>query len=203
MSSFPWMQKVFFCFPEHNLRWLDDMTLKLLTHSEKGCLFTENWNSDPYCLSKAGCREFQIVFLSLNHLPNNVFPQEVLASANHTKYVCAANSEACDGSGSLSSPWSIKNFMFLWFLFSEDRSLIDWSSGEACGLWARLGGAEASRLHLLATGDWTEIPSLMLLWSGKKQRLVVEGIADSLERNSWAMALSAVLICSQVVLGYC
>lgn len=125
------------------------MTLKLLTHSEMGCLFTENWNSDPYCLSKTGCRQFQIVFLSLNHLPNNVFSQEVLASANHTKYVCAANSEACDGSGALSSLWSITNFMVLYFFFSEEISLIDWLSREACGLWAGLGRAEASWLHLL------------------------------------------------------
>lgn len=196
------MQKYFFWFPEHNLCWLDDMTLKLLTHSEMGCLFTENWNSDPYCLSKAGCRQFQIVFLSLNHLPNNVFLQEVLASANHTKYVCAANSEACCGSGALSFLWSIKNFLFLHFLFSEERSRIDWtSSGETCGLWARLGCAEASPLHLLAIGSWTENPFLRLLWSGKSQGLVVEGIADSLERNSWAMALIAVLTCSQVILG--
>lgn len=93
--------------------------------------------------------------------------------------------------------------MVLHFLFSEDRSLIVWSSGEACGLWARLGRAEASQLHLLAIGNWTENPSRMLVWSGKKQRLVVESIADSLERNSWAMALIAVLICSQVKLGYC
>lgn len=130
-------------------------------------------------------------------------PQEVLASARHTKYVRAANSEACAGSGALWSLWSIKNFMLLHFLFSEDSSLIDWSSEEAGGLWVRLGDAEASQLHLLAIGSWIQDPSLMLLWSGREQRFVVEGVAASLERNSWAKALIVLLICSQGILDYC
>lgn len=118
-----------------------------------GCLFTVNWNSDTYCLSRAGCRQFRIVFLSLHYFSNNVFPKKVLASANHTKYVHAANLEACAGSGNLWSLWSIKNFMGLHFLFSEDRPLIDWSSEEAGGLWVGLGHAKASQLHLLAEAE--------------------------------------------------
>lgn len=72
----PMNAEVFFLIPRTQpvlIGWHDIKTADTL---RDGLLFTENWNSDPYCLSKAGCRQFQIVFLSLNHLPNNVFPKK-------------------------------------------------------------------------------------------------------------------------------